>query len=343
MAYKNLLNVPCSSGAEVWRHLVDWLTSRNGIADYTSLGLGWTLHDSFFAVDQDNPTVDDWVVLSSAGEDGKQGLYWRLLYSTVENGIVRHKSGLYWDASTNAWVSGFPANDVTVGMISGTAFSLWVFGSLDSLSVVVGNGTGLYGAFLGLPARQMYSTDIATTTADVTSGSNVSVAVDVVPEGFAVGVAVVIRSNAAIQLAVISAISGTTITFSSLSSNYPSGSRIAADYSLLISGAGKFLSTMYTQIGRNGTVIPGNSLVIGANPLSYTNPDSRNSDPLSFFIGIYGSLAAVKGYYGQIQNVVEVSPTGITSGLVYNDRNTGDAWRALYIDSDAKMYLFKEV
>lgn len=199
MAYKNLVNVASLSESTVWRHIKDWLTSRNGIADYSTAGLGWTLHDSSFAVNADTPTAGDWVVLYSPGENGKQDLYIRLLYSSLANSIVRINAGLYWNASTNAWVSSFPGSDQTGGPTSGSSFNLYIYGDLDSFSIIIGNGTYLYGRYFGVCDNPMHDPTIAITSGAISSGSNVVASVDAVPSSWRVGVAIFIRDNASIK------------------------------------------------------------------------------------------------------------------------------------------------
>lgn len=339
MAYKNLINVSGLSESQVWRHLCDWLTSRNGIADYSTLGLGWTLHDSSYANNADTPTVGDWVVLYSSGEDGKQDLYIRLLYSTVANSIVRINSGLYWNSSTNAWVSSFPGSDQAAGPTSGTVFNLYIYGSLDHFSVVVGNGTTLYGRYFGLGSNL----PIATTTSAISSGSVVVVPVDVIPESWRVGDAVFVRDIANIKKAVISDLGGTNVTLGSLTVGFSAGAKISRGHSVYCSTGTGFIGSGNLQVGGTGVVASIATGVYNATVLGYGNPDSVNGCHTTEYNRIFAS-----GYlsdHGVHRDILNVSSTGITSGAVYQDFETGENWRALsvYVSSGNRMLLFREV
>lgn len=348
MAYKNLVNLGGLNEAQVWRHMKDWLTSRNGIADYSTSGLGWTLHDSSFAVDADAPTVGDWVVLKSTGENGKQALYVQLTYSTLANSIVRHIGGLYWNASTNAWVSPFPSGGTlqAPGPTSGTSFNLYIYGSLDKFCAIIGNGTNLYPRYFGLAGETLHDSTIATTSGSVAAGSNVVVSVDSVPASWAVGKAVFIRDEAHIERAVIGAISGTNVTLATLAYGYASGARIARDYVVLESYATPGLAQCYSLVGRGGAV--GSTATAYASfdstVVPAADPDQMNSvhatDKLRYSTS--GGTNSV-GYYGALADILAASTTGLTSGSVYQDES-GDNWRALLVFGMAgNMCLFREV
>lgn len=338
--YRNLINVGGLDEAGVFRHVKDWLTSRNGIADYSSTGLGWTLHDSSFAVDADTPTVGDWVVITSPGEDGKQALYYRILYSTLAQSILRTSAGLFWNASTNAWVKPMAGGDHAAGPTSGGPFNLYIYGDLDAFTVVVGNGTNFFFRWFGLLADPLYDPAPVTSTGAVSAGSNVVVPVDAVPSWWSAGRAVIIRDNANIERAVISAVGADTVTLTTLAAGYGSGARLAADYPLAMTAGVNNLSTLYAMVARSGSVGTTTSLSSALNSLlyNYADPDALNSDHAADQIIYYSSSA--QGIYGALPDVLVASVTGITSGNIYQDA-TGWYWRALREGSN--MYLFLEV
>jgi len=343
MAYRNLVNIGSLTEAQVWRHVKDFLTSRNGIADYSASGLGWTLHDSSFAVNADTPTVGDWVVVSSAGEDGKQGLYYRIIYSTLANSILQTRAGLYWNAATDAWVIPFVNADQKAGLTSGTSFTLYIYGDLDGFCILVGSGTTWSARYFGLASGTMHDPTIATTTAAVTSGSNVVVPVDSVPASWVVGAWVFVRDQAKIERAAIAAVDGTNVTLATLANNYASGARIARDSVVLMTSGTGNLVNMFAQIGRNGSVVS-TGLALSASSLVATandaDPDLMNNCHLCVPVPMTQSAGAI-GYYGCLRNLYMVSVTGITAGNVYADDATGATYRALLIGSF--MYLFLEV
>lgn len=342
MAYRNLVNVSCASITEVFRHVKDFLISRNGIADYSASGLGWTLHDSSFAVDQDNPASGDWIVLYSPGEDGKKDLYYSIKFVALASSILQTRSGLYWNATTNAWVLGYPGSDQSNGPTTGSAFTLWVYGSLDRLYIVIGNGSANYGRAFGMLVSPHDATTVLTTAA-VSAGSNVVVPVASVPASWAVGKAIFVRDNAGIERAVISAIDGLNVTVATLANGYASGATVARDYATFISyGAGSMVGAGRTQIGRSGlTTDAGQTITGGDAPTTIINaadPDLLNNCHATTRVTAYNASYGFYGYHGDL---LVVSPTGITSGNVYVDEATGDQYRALSINS--VMYLFREV
>ena len=341
MAYRNLINISCASTAEVFRHTLDFLTSSNGIADYSASGLGWTIYDSQFATSRDNPAADDWVVVTSAGENGKQALYYRLLFSTLANSILRTRAGLYWNASTKAWVVPMSSTDQASGPTTGAAYNLWIYGDLDRINIIVGNGTTNYGRSYGL-IDTAHDATIATTTGSVSSGSNVVVPVDAVPASWSVGRAVIVRNSATIERAVIGAISGTNVTLATLANSYAAGARIARDYATLINVGANWIDTGRVQIGRSGlTTDAGQTVASNSDTTTFqaADPDQLNGDIwLADAVKVYSNTY---GYYGTWPDVLECSTTGITSGQVLTDEADGASYRALLVDS--KMYLFREV
>lgn len=326
---------------------MDFLTSRNGIADYTASGLGWTLHDSSFAVDADTPTVNDWVVLSSPGESGDDALYLYLTYQTVANGIYRVQSGLHWNAATNAFVSPYPATVQNLGLISGVAFSLYVYGDMDSVVILVSNGTYLYGNYYGALDGTSGDATIARTTAAVSAGSSVALPLDAVPASWLVGGKVVVRDLTNIAQATIADITGDVVTVSSLAAGYASGARVQEECCHFISKSIMFVNDGYGLIGRTGVVAGNNNTLSGynhnANVLAAVDPDEQGLAWAVDFSHVVKSTSPA-GYFGRHRNLMVVSATGITAGGVYTD-GAGQSWRALpvYFSSSARMLLFREV
>lgn len=342
MAYKNLINVSCASTAEVFRHVKDWLGSRNGIANYSTTGLGWTLHDSYFATNADSVAINDWVVLSSSGEDGKRGLYYRILFASLANSILQTRGGLYWNAATDAWVSALATADQANGPTTGSTFSLYIYGDLNAFTIIIGDGSAWFARHFGAAAETLYSDTPVLTTSSVTAGSSVSVPVGTVPATWAVGQAVIIRDNAAIERTTIISKTGSAITVN-LANSYASGAMVAADYSVLCTNGNFSLTNFHTQIGRGGAVAPTATVNarLQTDLLNDPDPDQLNSAYYTQPVRIsLGTGTNVIGYYGQLRNILVVSSTGITAGSTHTD-DTGATWRAFPIGSYT--YLFKEV
>lgn len=339
--YKNLISVTCASAVEVYRHVLDFITARNGIADYSTSGLGWILHDSRFSVNRDSPTVDDWAVITSPGENGRQALYYRLLYSTLANSIIRTRAGLSWNATSNAWVSGFPTADQSSGPTSGTAFAVWIYGDLDHINIIIGNGSINYGRAFGLLDGTPHSAEVALTTAAVSAGSNVVIPLDVVPPAWTLGDTLYVRSAASIEQVTLAALGAGQITVAALGNTYGAGSAVAGDYAPFVSYSSNFVDTGRTQIGRTGITTDAGQTVMGdahSTILGAADPDGLGgnvwvADRVKVYNGNYG-------YYGHHRHLYEASTTGLASGSIYLDA-AGNQYRALLIDS--RMYLLLEV
>lgn len=348
MAQKNLINVSCASITEVFRHIKDFIGARSGIADYSTAGLGWTVHDSSYAGgNEDAPATDDWVVFKSSGENGKRSLYIRLLFSTLANGIVRHSSGLYWNASTNAWVSGlYSGQNVNCGPTTGSGWNLYIYGSLDHLYIIIGNGTALYGRAILIPEYPIHDDTVATTTSAVTAGTGVVVPVDAVPSSWAVGKAVYVASATAMEKNTITNISGLNVTMT-LANNHASGARIARDMTIAMSYPSYFVGQLFINFSHEGTAAPSNyvSTVVNSTILTAADPDPSNNCHTTSRVRIAGTLTTPAGDFGATPRVLRVSPTGTTSGSVDADDATGDVYRLLSImeGSTPTMYAFREV
>ncbi len=348
MAYKNLVNVSCASTKEVFRHLKDWLTKRSGIADYSTAGLGLTVHDYYYAGgNQDAPAEGDWIVFRSAGENGKRSLVFRLLFSSLANGIVRVAAGLSWNATTNAWVVGmYSGQDVPNGPTTGSTFNLSIYGSLDSISIIIGNGSALYGRAIITPDNPMHDDTVALTTSAVSSGSGVVVPVDSVPSSWSVGKSIYVAHDNAQEKTAITAINGLNVTMT-LANSYASGARISRDMVMLESYNNYYLGQMFLLLSHSGVSASSNyvSTAVNTTLLSSADPDPSNSCHVPALIDIVGTVAITDGYYGTVRDVLRVSSTGITSGKVYQDDATGAQFRALSImeDSTPTMYLLREV
>ena len=343
MARRQLLNVSCASTTLVWRHVIDFLLARNGIADYSASGLGWTLHDSSFAVNIDAPAVGDWVVVTSAGEDGKQRLALQLVFSTLANSIIMCRSGVGWNASTNAWSGSYPSTNQAGGPIAGSAFTVWIFGTLDAINIIIGNGTTNYLRHYGLADQTMYSQEVMSASGSLTYGTGRVVTVDAVVSGAAVGMSVIVRDGVSCEKTQISAISGNNLTMD-LANSYSAGASLSLDYSTIMAcGIQAFSASVYSQIGRDGSVGGTQATLLSRpndNLLGDCDPDGLNSDILAEHIVMTDSSAG--GYHGVVRDVLHGSETGLASGIEYTDRITGSTWRALLCYS-GKMYLFRQV
>lgn len=219
MAYANLISQACTNNAEVFKRARDFLCKRNGSYDYSSTGIGWTLHDAVYATDQDSVAFGDYFVAYSPGEDGDQDLYIKITYAS---GYINVHSYLYWNNSTHAGVTAATTASNWTNTNSAAA-TIWVYGDLDGVVFISKYSSTYYAVIAGHCPESSFATGVATSSGAVSSGSNVVVTVDVVPSGFTSGRKIYIRDNANIEIVTISSISGSDITLSSVAASYSSG------------------------------------------------------------------------------------------------------------------------
>ena len=134
MSYVNLVAQACVTPEECFQRMRDFICRRNGTYDYSTTGIGWTLHDSSYATDEDNLTDGDFIVIYSAGESGDDDMYIKLDYE-VTTTWAKVTGYLYWNNSTHAGV--LPFNTAPYGIFTrGSDHVLYIYGDLSSFSVI---------------------------------------------------------------------------------------------------------------------------------------------------------------------------------------------------------------
>ena len=132
MAYANLVSQFCINNSEVFKRVRDFLCKRNGSYDYSSTGIGWTLHDAVYAKDEDAVVFGDYFVAYSPGESGDEDLYVKITYAS---GFINCHVYLYWNASTHTGVTAAGTANNWTNTNSANAV-LWVYGDLDSVILI---------------------------------------------------------------------------------------------------------------------------------------------------------------------------------------------------------------
>lgn len=210
MAYKNLVMQPCVDKVEFFCRLRDFLCARNGTYDYSASGIGWSLHDSSYAVDEDNPQLGDWFVVYSPGESGREDLYYRFDWENAYLNVTGH---LYWDSTSHVGVTPYSTqNNFTVYESVALELSLW--GDLDFVTLCesVGHASYDYIHFFGKTANSVYDDSVAIAASAYSSGSDVQIALDTVPTSWQVGGAIFIRDTASVKRVVIKAMDASSVT-----------------------------------------------------------------------------------------------------------------------------------
>jgi len=270
MAYRNLISQSCASNTEVFRRFRDFLCKRNnaGYWDYSTSGIGWTLHDAVYAVDENTISNNDYFVAYSRGEDNNQDIYMKCTFIGTGINIAGF---LYWNATTHIGTTTyyFAGN---WPQVAATAATLWVYGDLDSVVPIAHYNTTTYGSFFGHMPESQFATTVATSSLAVSAGSNVVVALSAVPSGWVVGRKVFIRDNANIERITITNINGVNVTFSSIVASYSAGCKFQGEVSYQVCGGGSFsgsTSVSFLKPMKN---------IYGVNPTNLTSRTSVLTD-----------------------------------------------------------------
>lgn len=344
MSYANLVGQVCADKNEFFCRMRDFICKRNGTYDYSTTGIGWTLHDESYATDEDNCAINDWYVIYSPGEGGKDDLYFKVTWINVYIKIEGYQS---WDNSANAGSTNKynAANNFT--SVETGARSLWVYGDLDILVGInkVTSTNYRYATFGKLePVWEEQIGTIATCSTTLTAGSDVSVVVDSAPANWEVGTPVFIRTThndamgtVEIELAEIKTIVSNTITLD-LTNSYTTGSCISDYVGYFCSGNASFGGYSYFLIGDDG------NLSVALTPISIV--PSADFDPGVykdyFYLAEY-LYQGVAGFLGRHPILMRVP--NFVAGFTYEDvieEGDGTEWRCFKIYSNIYIGL-KEV
>lgn len=339
MGYVNLVGQACATPEECFQRMRDFLCKRAGTYDYSTTGIGWTLHDSSYAVDEDNLTDGDYIVVYSPGESGDEDIYIKFSYETTTYWMTVI-GYLYWNNSTHAGVTAF--NATVYGLMTrGTDHSIWIYGDLDAFNLVQNYNTTLYEcAYFGRTTGLLYDDTVATCSSALTAGSDVSIALDAVPSTWKVGQSFFVRDNAGIEKATIKTIVSNTIT-ADLTNSYAAGSKSATDLCYTIPRA-VAVGSSYGLINHDGdaggtyTTLSGNTILTSI--ITNNVPDTMNDAYLCEPIALYDT--SPDGYYGVLKNIFKTASSGKTT-LDILTSNDGTEYRFFVVGS--YFFLFKEV
>lgn len=337
MAYANLLNQSCTDKNELFCRVRDFICKRNGTYDYSSTGIGWTLHDSSYATDEDNTTLNDWFVVYSPGEGGEDDMYIQIVYLT---NFIRFRFYQSWDNSTHAGANGTAAQS-TWTMADADAKTLWVYGDLDEVFCVSKLSTTDYRiASFGKLEKgwDNQSKTIASCSSALSSGSDVSITVDAVPSNWVVGKEIYIRtthnddtSTVKMEKIEIKTLASNTIT-ADLTNSYTANSALSDFVGYYVTGGINWSSSGYALIAENGTIgtATGGFTFL---PLSEARFDPGDYEDRWFLIEYF--LHGALGLMGK-SNHIRRTPT-INSPLVVEDiieEDDGTEWRVFHCYSN---------
>lgn len=337
MAYKNLVAEAVATRAEVFKRLRDWLCKRNGSYDYSVTGLGWTLHDAVYAVSQDTISANDYFVVYSAGESGKEDIYVKIIYSSTTTAITV-QAYQYWDAATHTGVNGMTAvnNWVVQNATSGT---LYIYGDLDAVFVNTLLSTNQYALLFGHVVDTEYDSTVAISSASVASGTGVAVTLDIVPASWAVGKTVVIRDNANIERIIISDITGSVVTFTNVIYSYGAGCKFSRDYIVGATSTSQVVSSFIVNLGHNNVKQATTNIVAPQSSIATSgDPDGTDGDHIAFPVELADTAS---GYYGRFYSILGIS-TAYTHLSAYTT-DDGVSYRAFINVYSGQNIAVKEV
>ncbi len=291
MAYKNLLNVTCADKAEVFARFRDFICKRNGTYDYSTAGIGWTLFDSSYAVDEDNPQSGDWFVMHSVGEDGDDDLYIWFGWASNVFWLILYQS---WDPTAHAGSTNKANTAYNLTCLEAfSSYPIWVYGDLDCVCPMLQSGAVDWRMCILGKLQPVYNDvtgEVATCSTTLTAGSDVSIVVDAVPTHWKEDMEVFIRTThtdamgtVKMEKITITGIAGTTIT-ADLVNNYTTGNKLTDFIGIVAQDSSTPFSTSKCLINPAGTI---NQTVTQS--YNYTVFPTTTYDPESFNakIGIY--------------------------------------------------------
>lgn len=317
MSHASLINVASASNQESFQRIRDFLGKRAGTYDYSTSGIGWTLHDSSYAVSEDTLTAGDWVVFTSPGEDGRQALCVQFVYQAT---YIKMQGWLSWNNSTHAGVQQIGNSSNTIYTPSG-ACTLWVLGDLDAFYVANTNGATNYLAGCGCikPGDGMYDNTIAIAPSAVSTGTSVVVAVDVVPAAWAAGQKLYHWDSAGVSIVEIEAVGASSVTLTSVSTGKLAGSRLAGDLGVFCSISTNFSAPSILANRTTGAASTGTSNTPSTTTMGYVTADNLGGRRVAERCGLWYSNSAAYGLLphlylthntGAVQGAAHVAPDG---------------------------------
>lgn len=346
MAYVNIVQISCTDKTEAFCRMRDFICKRNGTYDYSVTGLGWTLWDSSYAVDEDNPAINDWFVIKSAGESTDEDLYFQIKWT---NGYLVIFGFQAWNPTAHTGGNQYNTVTYTHTITEALIPLLWVYGDLDAIFICTKAAAdtevrfSLFGK--SLKPWDYLDDQVANCSSTLTAGNDVSITVDSVPAGWAVDREVYIRTihtdataTVKIEKITIKTLVGNVIT-ADLTNSYTADSKLSDHVGYFCNSSASAIGTTKILIDPNGTVssiatsVSYDAAVTGA----YNDPGSYEDRWGMAEAGLSSST----GYFGKIKNIYRIA-IGTLSLFDVLDELDGTQWRYIKVYSNLH-YVFKEV
>lgn len=345
MAYKNLVSQACVDKNEAFCRYRDYICKRNGTYDYSTTGIGWTLHDSSYATDEDNCAINDWYVIYSAGENGNEDIYLKVTWTNA--GLKIH-GYLSWDASTHAGSARYCGyGTYNMYFLEAAVPNIWIYGDLDHLTLINKRGTGDYASVmvgkLDAPYEDLPG-DIVTCSHAIASGSDISITVSAAPANWKVGKDLFIRTThnnamgtTEIEKITIKTIAGNVIT-ADMDEAFTTGAKLSDFVGYGVNNQANFYAGYNALINPNGAY-NGKHTYTNLN-LSTTSFDPEDYDGRWLMQELFWQGAT--GFFGKWPQMLKVPAftTGLTYEDVMDDQNGGE-WRAFKMYSNFYMAIWE--
>lgn len=307
MSYKSLVSITVAGKNELFCRLRDFICKRNGTYDYSTEGIGWTLHDYSYATDEDNCTINDWFVIYSPGENGKEDIYIKVLWTSAYISFYGYQS---WNASTHAGsTNNYNPSSSSWSIAETGSLVMWVYGDLNFITVLNRlSYTDYRVSFFGKLSSCFsdVSDSVANCTTSLTAGSDVSIVVDSAPVSWEAGRELYIRtthnndmSTVKIEKTTIKTIDSNTIT-ADLTYSYPTSAALSEIVGYTTQAIYQFYSTCYTLIDANKTNNASITLLAVLLSSTSVDPDTYENAVISSDIvcstnyGVIGKLPYIK-------------------------------------------------
>jgi len=310
MAYANLLGVETANRAEVFKRFRDFVCRRNGSYDYSTTGIGWTLHDAVYAVDQDQISINDYFVIKSIGESGNEDLYFKVINIANYISIIGY---LYWNNTTHTGVqaygsgSNWNVGDTAVPVI-------WVYGDLDAvflLSRPSNVSVNFVPSSFGILSNPLYDKTVAVSSGALTAGTDVVIDVGTVPSTWRIGDKLFLRDNVRVDRtdAGITAKTSSTVTIT-LSYSYNAGVKISQELAYFCNGGAQLNATYNVLCSHAGTKgVSYSGITWNSGILGYGYPEVLNAEHL---LVPFMLVNLAIGYAGELPHIYARHTSGLT-------------------------------
>lgn len=346
MAYANLVQINCADKKEAFCRMRDFICKRNGTYDYSATGIGWTLWDSSYAGTESTPAINDWFVIKSAGESTKEDLYFKFTWTS---GYIQVFGYQAWDPTAHAGANQYNTTLTNFVVAEALVPQLWVYGNLDFIFVCTKASADTdvrYTLFGKTQKPWFYLNDqVAICSSALSLGNDVSITVDAVPAGWAVGRQIFIRTThtnanttVKIEKITIKTLNGLVIT-ADLTNSYTANSRLTDHVGYWCSNSATVLGTGNTLIDPSGVVSSGSTVISFNSEVAGTN-----NDPGSYE-NRYGlaecGLSSTVGFFGKIPNTYRIA---LGSLALFDVLQEADLTQWRYIKCVTTLHhVFKEV